>query len=505
MLFYERLVKNVKHKKRTVLSAILCFVLMINGAIAKKVQATNIENEEIESGIEVEIPLEEKVNGKNDWSDGPDVIAGSAVVMDVDTGLVLYEKNSTETNYPASITKILTALVAIENASLSDTVTFSKEAVFSIERGSSSCAIDWGEELSLEDCLYGLLLESGNDAANGIAEHVGGTIADFVDMMNQKVSELGCVNSHFGNAHGLSQDDHYTCAYDMALISRAAIRNSQFAKITGTRRHVVEPTNKQEETRYWLNHHKFVNKEKQYDGCIGGKTGYTQKSKNTLVTFAKRGDMTLVCVVMNDNADGQYTDTAKLLDYGFDNFTIYHMEEAESSKLLEEKVFFSQYSTVLNEENPLLFASEDTYVILPNDVKLDQVKRSITYHSAEQMKDTAAQIQEIGTICYEYGNQVVGEGKILMNLTESRLPATIHETMHDTASASTDSKKETEESTSSKEDVTIPKEKKNLKPVIAAIIAILVVAVISLYYVVVERPRKRRRKAYLERRRRRNY
>lgn len=498
MSFYERLVKTMKHKKKVAVVAILCFILMINRVTTYSVYATSNNNETSSSEAE---EIETKKSKKKDWPQGPEIVSESAVVMDADTGLVLYDKNGTETNYPASITKILTALVAIENGNMSDIVKFSKEAVFSIEKGSSSCAIDWDEELSLEDCLYGLLLESGNDAANGIAEHVGGTIPKFIDMMNAKAQELGCENSHFGNPHGLSQDDHYTCAYDMALISRAAIRNSEFAKITGTRRHIVEPTNKQKETRYWLNHHKFVNKERPYEGCIGGKTGYTQKSRNTLVTFAKRNNMTLVCVVMNTNADAQYKDTANLLDYGFENFMIHQIETSDVSKLLEEGAFFNQYNTVLSEESPFLFASEDTSVMLPIDVDLSEVNRTITYYSLDKIPKTDSKIIEIGTIHYEYAGKDVGGGKILLNTQESKLPTVIHKGIEMSKESEEEKVEKMREVTSSKGE---SEERRNLKPIIAIILGGSILLIALGYYFIVERPRKKRRRAYLERRRRRS-
>lgn len=482
----------MKHKKKKIVMTVLCFVLMIN-SFGAKVQAS---------------PTEASINGNQvedtgDWPKGPEITAGAAVVMDAETGLVLYEKNSTEKNYPASITKIMTSLVAIENSSLSDTVTFSKNAVFSIEKGSSSCAIDWGEQLTLEDCLYGILLESGNDVSNAVAEHVGGSFDGFVDMMNQKAKKLGCVNSHFANAHGLSDDNHYTCAYDMALISRAAIRNSTFATITGTRRHIVAPTNKQPETRYWLNHHKFVNKDLQFDGCIGGKTGYTYKSKYTLVTFATRGDMTLVCVIMNEaNASNQYTETADLLDFAFENFSIYHMRDAENNEVLQNSIFFNQYNSVLSQQTPLLKVSEDSYVILPSGVDLSMTQREVDYYDSSDQEDVSF-LKEIGMVTYQYANRIIGQGKILLDLTESQLPVTIHKAI-ETKEAASD---EPETSISSVNqdaanitDASGKEDKPNLKPIIAIVITGTVIILLLIYYFTVERPRKRRRKAYLERR-----
>lgn len=505
----------MKHKKKAVVSVVLCFILMING-FTNRVQATTSSDEY--------------------WPEEPSVTAGAAIVMDVNTGAVLYEKNSTQKHYPASITKILTSLVAIENASLSDTVTFSKDAVFNIEKGSSLCGIDWGEELSLEDCLYGILLESGNEVSYAVAENVGGTYEDFVDMMNAKAEELGCVNSHFANPHGLTEEDHYTCAYDMALIAQAAIKNTAFAKIVGARTHTVEPTNKQPETRYWANHHKFVKKSLNYDGCIGGKTGWTSKSKYTLVTYAKRGDMTLVCVIMDEeSATNQYTETATLLDYGFDNFTISSIKDAESNDSLDNSMFFNQYNTALSETNPLLSISEDGYVILPNGVNLSDAQREVVYSGSEEVTDSDAVTEdsntndsdtnrvksetadniftkEIGTVTYTYRNQVIGKGTLFLNLMESQLLTSIdsvietkegdqsEDTVESGLSASDDSVNDNRIGTETQQD-----QHTNLKPIIVAVIIAGIVILSVLYYFTIERPRIRRRKRYLEHRRNHRY
>ena len=485
----------MKHKKKTAMSMVLCFILMING-FTTSVQAAKF-SEDV-------------------WPEEPSVTAGAAIVMDVETGVILYDKNSTEKHYPASITKILTSLVAIENASLSDTITFSKDAVFNVEKGSSLCGIDWGEELSLEDCLYGILLESGNEVSYAVAENVGGTYENFVDMMNAKAEELGCVNSHFSNPHGLTEEDHYTCAYDMALIAQAAIKNTAFAKIVGTRTHTVEPTNKQPETRYWANHHKFVKKSLTYDGCIGGKTGWTTRSKYTLVTYAKRGDMTLVCVIMNEeNSSNQYTETATLLDYGFDNFTISSISKAESNDILENSKFFNQYNTALSDTAPLLSIRRDGYVILPNGVKLSDTQKQVVYYGSDEATEAYTKAdstvnlsaKEIGTVTYTYHNQIIGKGTILLNLMESRLPTTIHKVIESKNEDTTKREEINSQDLVNNNDEITSKTSKhtNLKPIIVTIIIGGIVLLSILYFIVVERPRIRRRKMYLEHRKNRRY
>ena len=191
--------------------------------------------------------------------DQPSVAAKSAILMDANSGEILYEKNINSKRYPASITKIMTTLVAIENCnSLYDTITYSQNAIDSIEPGSSQIYIEPGERLSVEDSLYAIMLESANEACNGVAEHIGGSIEGFVDMMNEKAKEIGCKNTHFMNPNGLHHDDHYVSAYDMALITKAALENEIFQKISSTVSYTVPVTNKCKTQRFLWNHHKMV-------------------------------------------------------------------------------------------------------------------------------------------------------------------------------------------------------------------------------------------------------
>ncbi len=169
-----------------------------------------------------------------DASTAPEVVADSAILMDIDTGVILYEKNIHKRQYPASITKLLTCLLAAENSELTEIVTFSHEAVYGIERGSSNIGIDEGEQLTMEECLYAALLESANEVSSGIAEHVGGSIEGFTEMMNAKVRELGGSDSNFVNANGLHDDNHYTSAYDMALIGQAFAKNQMLLEMSAT-------------------------------------------------------------------------------------------------------------------------------------------------------------------------------------------------------------------------------------------------------------------------------
>lgn len=253
------------------------------------------------------------------WPQGPKIICETGIVMDLDTGQILYAKGIDEKRAPASITKIMTALLAIEKVPLDTKITFTNE-VNNIEPGSTHIGIKPGETLTMEESLYGILLGSANEVSSGVAEYIGGTVQGFVDMMNEKAKELGCENTHFVNANGLYAEDHYTTARDMALIARAAFQNETFRNIVKTPYYIIPPTNITPEERWINNHHRMLTEGGiHYEGCLDGKTGYTEKAGNTLVTYAERNSMRLVCVVLKGTTE-YYNDTKNLLDYGFNSF-----------------------------------------------------------------------------------------------------------------------------------------------------------------------------------------
>ena len=287
-----------------------------------------------------------------DENELPDLLSQSAIVVDMNTGYTIVEKNIKDKLYPASITKIMTAILTLENAKMDEVVTFSYEAVFTVEAGSSAAYVDVDEQLTVEQCLYGLMLISGNDLANGLAEHVGGSMTGFANMMTDKAEEIGCLNTNFTNAHGLHDDNHYTTAYDMAVISKYAYDNAKglytnetgkelsFKTLCSTGFYECQPTNKQPEIRQWRNNNRLINeyKEEYYEDCIGGKTGYTDKAGGTLVTFANINGRTLMCVVMKSaNSLSAYADTTNLYDYVKENVgsDVYAKFDEEYAKLQE--------------------------------------------------------------------------------------------------------------------------------------------------------------------------
>ena len=247
-------------------------------------------------------------------NDPPEVVAESAVVMDLKSGQILYGKNEESLQYPASITKILTAIVAIEKGNLNDYVTVSEKAA-SVE--GSSTYIEAGEQITLEQLIYGLLLQSGNDAATAIAEHVAGSVEDFADLMNETARKAGATHSHFMNPHGLDHEQHKVTAVDMALITEYAMHNPIFRRIFGTKEYAWK-------SKSWdtllHNKHRLINGSIPSDGVTGGKTGFTQTAGQTLVTTASKDGMDIVVVVLKSVGTNVWRDTNKLIDYAFSNY-----------------------------------------------------------------------------------------------------------------------------------------------------------------------------------------
>lgn len=335
------------------------------------------------------------------WPAGPQVEAEAAVVMDTDYGTILYAKNPNKKRYPASITKIMTTLVALENSKADEVVTFSENAVWGIERDSSNIGIDVGEQLTMEQCYYAMMLASANEVCMAVAEHIAGSTEDYVELMNKKAQQLGCKNTHFNNTNGLPDKEHYTTAYDMALIAKAAYSNPLFKNIAKTVEYKIPPTNKWEEERYLLNHHKMLyDSGVRYEGCLGGKTGYTQKALNTLVTYAHRNGSTLICVNLRTDGTPVYTDTAAMLDYGFNNFTwkkVYNMNPTSG----EVRLLPSQSNILKSKVNFCATKKGYGWVLVPSDVEV----KDLTMKKAME-RNAAGPWREVTT--YYYNNWRVG-------------------------------------------------------------------------------------------------
>ena len=338
------------------------------------------------------------------WPDAPETLSPSVILMEESTGTILYEKNMDEAHYPASITKIMTTLLALENGNLSDMVTFSDDAINNTE--GSGIARDYGEQMTLEQSLYGVMLESANECAYAVAEHVGGTVENFVDMMNAKAKKLGCTNTHFANPHGLQDENHYTTAHDMALIAQAAYQNETFRIIIGTKMYTIPPTNKHAEETVLRNHHDMLctyhnaNRKYLYPYCVGGKTGYTATANSTLVTYAEKDGMTLICVVMNTQSPNQFIDTVNLFDYAFDNFQVLNVAENDTNYSAETTVDNGN----LNNIAPFVELDKDAVIVLPKTAEFSDTSSSVEYNDSDP--------EIAGSITYTYAGRNVGKADI---------------------------------------------------------------------------------------------
>ena len=260
-------------------------------------------------------------------SGSPDITAESATVMDARSGEVIDAKQAEAKRYPASITKVMTTLLAIENCKMDEIVSFTSEVVNSIEEGSSTAGINAGAKLTMEDTLYALMLVSANEAGAAVADHIAGSNDAFAKMMTDRAKELGCKNTNFRNPHGLPDEKHYTTAHDMGLIMKEALKHEEFRKFAGTISYTIENdtlTNKRIEL--W-NHAKILrdNTEYYYKYAKGAKTGYTMAANNTLVTYAEKDGMQLLCVILKDyGADQSYYDSIHLYKWAFDTLKCIH-------------------------------------------------------------------------------------------------------------------------------------------------------------------------------------
>ncbi|MFC4022897.1 D-alanyl-D-alanine carboxypeptidase family protein [Oceanobacillus longus] len=250
----------------------------------------------------------------------PGVSANNAILIEQSTGRVLFEKNSNEQANIASITKIMTAIIAIESGKMDDMAKTSRKAIYT---EGSSIYLEQGEKMKLEDLVYGLMLRSGNDAAIAIAEHVGGSEEGFVFLMNEKAQWLGMTNSHFDNPHGLDSDTHFSSAYDMAILMRYAMENNMFKKITAT-----ESFKSDNRSYAWQNKNKLLTQ--FYEYCTGGKTGYTKMTGRTLVSSAEKDGMELIAVTLD--APDDWRDHTSMFEWGFDNYNMESISEEGSVK-----------------------------------------------------------------------------------------------------------------------------------------------------------------------------
>lgn len=400
------------------------------------------------------------------WPTQPSIYGTAGCLIEASTGTVLYEKKAHQKMYPASITKILTALVTLENCELDEKVTFSEEAVYSIELGDAHMQMNVGEILSVEDCLYGLMLQSANEVATALAEHVGGSVEGFAQMMNDRAKEAGALNSNFMNPNGLHNENHYITAYDMAMITRAAIQNPIFVSITGTTQYTVPATNKKDELTIYQRH-KMTRQYSgyYYEGILGGKTGYTDQSGTTLVTYAERNGMTLIAVVLQSNGTNVYDDTKILLDYGFENFNLINVSENDTRFHEEYDSYTDRLTPVFGQGNTSSLQIDSTdCIVLPKDAAFSDVTSNVSLNTDE---DTPT--NSVAEILYNYGDRAVGTASIVYT-SDNSVTANVTVTDKDNISNNKDTQ------TSSKVSI----DNKMIRTIITIILNLIVLTAIIL-------------------------
>lgn len=324
----------------------------------------------------------------------PYIISQTAVVIEAETGTVLYDKNKDRQMYPASITKIMTAMLALEHCDTNEVMTTSHNAVYSLPYNTSHIALFENEQLTVEQALYALGIESANDASNVIAEHISGTNEEFGRLMTEKAMELGAVNTKFTNPHGLPEVSHYTTAYDMAVITAAALEDERFAEYFSTNRFDMGPTNERDEMRQFWNANYFINGYEPCEGLVMSKTGWTEEARHTLVTAAEREGVTLVAVVMYSEKQGdKYDDTLALLDYCFENYTTAQITKEDMEGALPSKLTFADSSTATVEKNSFLV--ENFSVAVPKGYDTDKLEYKFSYGTLNGDKTLATVTAEV--------------------------------------------------------------------------------------------------------------
>ena len=426
-----------------------------------------------------------------DWPADTGVQSEAGIVMDMDSGAVLFAQNIHVQLPPASITKLLTALVVAEHASMDEQVTFSHDAVYNVESGSGNkLGLEEGDVLSVKDSLSVMLLQSSNQAANALAEHVAGSREAFADMMNEKAEALGCRESNFENPSGLNDEAQLTSAYDMALIGAAAFSDPEILEICSAKKATLPPTKNNTEGRTYSLEHKLVvtedgTSEYYYPEAVAGKTGYTSLAGQTLVTYAVKDDRRQVAVTLKSTQKTHYSDTKTILDFGFKRFKNVNVAENETHYITgEEPVEINGVSYLPSE----LYLDDTAVITLPNDAEFGDADQYLQTEIPENHPEGA-----VGRIIYSYNDRQIGVAWLYTT-----------KALSSAAEPSQEAPEQTDPS-SSKE----PSEKKGISLPDGRLIAgagaavLLLIAVCGIYAAVQQRKEKERLARMKERRRKR--
>lgn len=332
-------------------------------------------------------------------SEKPDITSQVALLMDNKTGKILYAKDENKKMFPASTTKIMTAILTLENCSLDEVVTVSYDAVMSIPDGYSSASLQIGEQLTVEQLLQLLLVHSANDAANVLAEHVGGSVKSFVSMMNTKAHELNLSYTHFTNTFGMHDDNHYTTAQDLATIMKHCIKNEDFRKLAGSASCAIPATNKYGTRRYASTNELIIpNNRNYYPYLTSGKTGYTSQAGDCLVSCSYKDDLELICVILGgktvNGVSTRFSETKALYQYAYDNYSIKNILNT-NDVVTQIEISNGTKDT----KNLDLLANDSIHALLPNIMSEDNL--SFELNLKENLKAPIEQGDNLGTVSYQ--------------------------------------------------------------------------------------------------------
>ena len=426
------------------------------------------------------------------WPEPPELVSEAAIVMEASTGSILYNKNAYDAYYPASTTKLMTTLLAIEQCPLSDVVTCSKASVESIGWDSSRIGLVAGESIDMENALYAILLASANEVSYAVAEHIGGTAEYFVSLMNERAKDLGCVNTSFVNPHGLDHEEHYSCPYDLALIAKKAIEYTTFRRVSGSYNHKIPETNKNEH-RWISNTHPFIKKNVVYEGVFAGKTGSTSKAGNCLVTCAEQNGMTLICVIMKaPNSATVQEETKKLLDYAFQHFKLTPLAASEASVKNAFPVLFEDEEALISEVSSPLSVS-NTSLVLPGGISYEDLTRKVTLSPSVSF---SAGDNFIGEVNFYYADNFVGSANIIYHSESDTIVVPSPTPVPTEAPKPTSSPDESNDSAETSTGTDSTDAERDNRPVIIGIIVGVVVLAAGFYIVLVEIPYRQKKKAY---------
>lgn len=406
----------MKHLKNSIL--VFLILILLSPICCSITTASNVESMIYSDATDVKEVAKVDVNLSDVSTHSP-----SSLLLDVKTGEILYAKNAYKKMYPASTTKLMTAILTLENCNLNDIVTVSHNAIFSIPVGYSHANLMENEQLTVEQLLNVLLIPSANDAAIALAEHISGSVENFSAMMNNKAKELGCINTNFVNPNGIHEKNHYSCAYDLALIGKYAMKFPDILRIAKVGQYTLPKTNKYNKTDRIFNLTNALmssGDSNYYEYATGLKTGYTDTAGSCIVATAKKDDRDLLVVILgSDSVDGRYNDCKKLFNYGFEQYSYVTLKKTED---VAETIKVE--NATRETKNLDLYVKEDFSILLKTGYNVSQLEPVIEINP--NLKAPISENQVVGKITYTvdsktYSADLIAGADVLSSSFESFL------------------------------------------------------------------------------------